>query len=410
MLTNNLIKRYLVFGILLMFILPVAIAQDTNDLEDPGITPDSILWGLDKAIEQFTLALTFDNIKKAKLHVKFANERLQEVKLMIEQNKLEAAEKAKNSHGRSMRRARLKVEALENEDSLEEIEEVVEIEKELENHDDEIDQVFDGLKVKIKIRGELTQEQKDLIDSFLESFKGQTGELEIEIKNKKNKIKIKIKQKTGKSDEEIETEIEGIEEGKGLRKEQRASERIEDAEKRINKLKEKIGAPTTTNDTPTNDTGTNGTDTNDTMPEPTTTPPVVSRLLERAESKLQNAKQAFDEGVFGRAFGQANAAERLARNALRRLERRADRDDEDDEDEREIEVKIKDGKAEIKIEVGDEKLEFELETTDLEAIIDEISARTGLTAEEINAILKLEVEDDDDDNNDNNESDTNNTS
>jgi len=80
----------------LIFFLPVVFAQEKS--EDPGITPDSFLWGLDKASERIDLLLTFDKSEKAKKGLAHAHERLSEVKAMIEENKLEAAEKAKESH------------------------------------------------------------------------------------------------------------------------------------------------------------------------------------------------------------------------------------------------------------------------------------------------------------------------
>jgi hypothetical protein len=43
-------------------------------------------------------------------------------------------------------------------------------------------------------------------------------------------------------------------------------------------------------------------------------------LLEQARKHLGNAKEAFDKGKYGEAYGRASAAERLARNAIRMLE------------------------------------------------------------------------------------------
>ena len=81
------------------------------------------------------------------------------------------------------------IEDIEEDNSTEEIEEVIEIEKELQDHNEEVNQVFGELKIKIKIEGDITQAQQDLIDSILASLEGQTGKVEIEIKNKKDKTK-----------------------------------------------------------------------------------------------------------------------------------------------------------------------------------------------------------------------------
>ena len=84
----------------------VLIPEDTNlseeevieDLEDPGITPDNPLYGLDRAMERLDLALTFNRAEKAKKGLIHARERLAEVKSMIEAKKLAEAEVAQEAH------------------------------------------------------------------------------------------------------------------------------------------------------------------------------------------------------------------------------------------------------------------------------------------------------------------------
>ena len=209
-------KRIVVI-LLMILILPIVNAQQTTQpAEDAGVTPDSFLWGLDKALDNLNLLLTFDKGEKAKKGIEIAKERLLEVREMMEENKLEAAEKAKEEHGNLLNKVKESVQELEKDNSTEQIEEELEIEKELKEHEDDVEEVNTELKIKIKIEGAITEEQKALINSLLDSLKGQTGEVKIEIKNKKDKTKIKIKQETGKSDEEIEDEIEGLEEEIGL--------------------------------------------------------------------------------------------------------------------------------------------------------------------------------------------------
>ena len=60
------IRNVLFLGILLaVLISPIASAQETATT-DPGVTPDSFLWGLDKAFEQIVLLLTIGDVAKAK--------------------------------------------------------------------------------------------------------------------------------------------------------------------------------------------------------------------------------------------------------------------------------------------------------------------------------------------------------
>ena len=212
--------------------------EDTTD-EEKGITPDSFLWGLDNAIDRLSLLLTFDEGKKARKGLEIARERLLEVKAMAEENKFEDAEKAKEEHGRVLSRVKQNIERIERDDSKNEIKEVIEIENEVEMYDDEVEQTFNELKIKIEVRGEITDKQKEMIDSILNSLKGQTGEVEIEIKNKKDKTKIRIKQESDKDDGEIEEEIDDIEnsvEERGREGLEKALElRVEHVEREIKK-------------------------------------------------------------------------------------------------------------------------------------------------------------------------------
>jgi hypothetical protein len=63
-----------------------ALAQGEGD---PGITPDSILYGLDKAYERIQLILARDEASKARLHLEFAAERIAETKAMVDKGKPE---------------------------------------------------------------------------------------------------------------------------------------------------------------------------------------------------------------------------------------------------------------------------------------------------------------------------------
>ena len=68
-----------------------ALAQET--LPSPGITPDSWLYGLDRALEAIQKALVFTPEAKAKLSLQLATERLAEAREMIEKGEVELAKK-----------------------------------------------------------------------------------------------------------------------------------------------------------------------------------------------------------------------------------------------------------------------------------------------------------------------------
>lgn len=80
-------KKLLLILVGLSFLLVPVLAQENEELPDPGITPDSIFYGLDRAFERLQLILAFNHTEKAKLHLKFASERIAEVKVMINKKK-----------------------------------------------------------------------------------------------------------------------------------------------------------------------------------------------------------------------------------------------------------------------------------------------------------------------------------
>jgi len=65
---------------------------------------------------------------------------LLEIREMIEENKLEAAEKAKEEHGNLLNKVKESLQELEKDNSTEQIEEELEIEKELKEHEDDVEE------------------------------------------------------------------------------------------------------------------------------------------------------------------------------------------------------------------------------------------------------------------------------
>ena len=330
---NKIISGILVLS---LFLLPVITAQETPT--NPGITPDSFLWGIDRALEQISLLLTISPEAKATKGLEIAQERLAEIKAMIEEGDLEAAGKAEDAHGKILLKVKIKIDEIEEDDSLEEIEKVIEIEEELENHNEDVEQTFGELKIKIKIEGELTQEQMDLIDSILENLQGQTGEVEIEIEIKKNKTKIKIKIETDKSDEEIEEDIEKLEVGAGVSGIEIEAE-IVGSQSEV-EIEREFSTTTTDREA------------------------IIDEIIE---------KFALDREI-------ADVA----------LELEVETEEEELKEKFKVEVEIEEGIAEVKVELGKEEFEFTLETTDREIIISEIMDRTGLTREEIENVIEFE--------------------
>ncbi len=69
-----------------------SLAQET-ELPDPGLTPDSLFYFLETAIEGVGTFFTFGDLKKAERYAALAAERLAEAKAVVEKGKPELAEK-----------------------------------------------------------------------------------------------------------------------------------------------------------------------------------------------------------------------------------------------------------------------------------------------------------------------------
>ncbi|MFP3945753.1 MAG: DUF5667 domain-containing protein [Archaeoglobaceae archaeon] len=89
-----MVEKYVVcIALAFLALIPVgAAAQETDgdtQLPDPGITPDSWMYGFKKAFENVDMALTFGEEAKAKKHLHYAELRLSEANNMAEKRKTE---------------------------------------------------------------------------------------------------------------------------------------------------------------------------------------------------------------------------------------------------------------------------------------------------------------------------------
>lgn len=372
------IGRYLPFAAFLVLLFGVAYAYPitgnavvSGDKSiTAGLTPDSPFYGLDVALDRLRLALTFDQTQKAKVGLDIARERLVEVRAMAEANKVEAAERAQREHINFLNSVESSLSAIERANATEELKEKVEIERELEEHESEVDEIANGLKIKIEVKGELTPEQQQRIDSILERMQNKTGEVKIKIDNEKGKTKIKIKERLVVGDEEVERIAEVVERREGLTelRETRAAERLEDAKEELAEVESKLA-------------GLNLTEAELSR---------VSSLLNQTRIHLNNSETAFADGNFGEAFGQATAANRILKNIDRILEQHEERKEEEVERETEIEAEVEEGRTKVKVKINNLKLRAVLLTTNKSEIISAIAERTGLTAEEVEKSIEFE--------------------
>ncbi len=269
---------------------------------EPSIAPDSVFWGLKNALDKVSLALTFNPQSKAEKGLRIAEERLREFRKMAEKGDVRAAEKAKLSYDDYVRKAKTAADEIDDDNKTVEIEKQIRIQKRVEEFEGVFENESTSLKVKIHTKGNLTAEQKALIDSLIQSMQNQTGALKVQIEQNKEKIKIQIKQRTGKSDIEIEKEIEAIENKTHLStiRKEKAFEEIEDAKEEIAKLVDDVSANNITDQS-------------------------VLTLLNNSREKLSKAQDALNATKFGEAYGLANAAQHLAENAREKIEKFAEK-------------------------------------------------------------------------------------
>ena len=357
------------------FITGFAVLEE--ETVDAGITPDTTLYGLDLAVERIKLALTFNKVTKVKVELKNAGERLAETKLMIEEGNLEAAEKARVNHDKSLKRVKLEIEQFEDDDAEQELETEVDLETKIENHEEAVNELQRSI-IKIKIKGELTEEQKLALTNLIESFQGSTGELKIEIKIQQGKTLTRVAAIRGIDKEEVEAEFrakfkEKMEAKFAENKEEFAKNAIERAEDCITELEavlnvteedmndeeedeEEIEVEVEIKGNLTEVEVEFGDNKFEFTLETTDMETIISEIVTRtgltreqveaaieieseedeeeddeetensvlvlfklSKQKLENAKSAFDNGNFGKAFGQANASYHLCVNALRML-------------------------------------------------------------------------------------------
>ncbi len=211
------ILKVLLIAVLLVGTVQMASAENTN----AGILPDNLLYSIDIAIEKINLALTFSDEEMISKELEFAKERLSEARFMAEKRNMNAMKETEEEHGRLLADVKARIKNLDGDPSSLHV--YLQTEKEFEEYKLAAEEEFQKMDLKelrsltIESDGKLTEEQLDQIKLIISNLKGQAGETETEVNNEKTKLKIKIKNKTGKSDQEIEDEVENIEDEVGLK-------------------------------------------------------------------------------------------------------------------------------------------------------------------------------------------------
>ncbi len=374
---NYMLVIFIAIALFILFIITQVLGQENLQEEKvAGTAPDSFLWNFDVFFDNLKVFFAFDPGTRAKISLDIAKERLEEFNLMHQKNRIDLSRLAEQEHTRLLEEAKVSLRNIERLDRGRELEEVVELEREIIKHKTRAEDIAVEVKIKTKT-GQLTQEQQDLLNATIESILKDADETEVEIVNRKEKTRIRIKTFTGKTDEEIEEEIERLENRTGLKliKKERAENQIKDAEEALEELKFMLGQI------------------NVTTQERLRLNPVFT-LANLSEEALMAAKEAFNATKYGEAFGRATAAESHAKSGIEILKRQLEREERDFRIKVEI-VCREDNEtciSEIKIIVDDRKLRFVLDTTDREDILRVIGKRLNLTREDILKVIEFELE------------------
>lgn len=177
-------KIFALFAILVL-LTSFVIAEEAepelyeDDIE-AGITPDSLFYGLDKAMDRISLALTFNKAKKAEKGLKIAQERLMEVKQMIEENKFEHAAKAQEEHGKAM-------EAAENAlGKVKDPEDVEQLKNQVQSHYEKVVQVKNAIMERQRER--MNEEQIAQMEEVFGKIMTKAQEMETKIIQKVEEV------------------------------------------------------------------------------------------------------------------------------------------------------------------------------------------------------------------------------
>ena len=234
------ILSLIVYIFLLIGMISVSAQEETETSEDTdkGVTPDSALYGLDRAAERISLLLTFNKASKAKKGLEHAQERVLEAKKLVKLNKFEHLERLKEEHKKDLEKVKLNLEKISEENPEQALDNELLIETEIENQENQLDEVSTNLD--LKTVSKLNEEQVTKLKAFLESIDKDISDVRIKLNNDQTKVKLRLKSELKRSDKEVEDKLKELKEKHKLTqtKEEVALKAVERLENKVAKLKE----------------------------------------------------------------------------------------------------------------------------------------------------------------------------
>src|SRR3990167_6635763 len=189
--------------LLLLFLVPLipsVFAQTDADFELPeniGIMPDNPVYFLDIVIDQIRLNIASTDSEKARIGMEIAEERLIEVKAMINQNKINDVAKAQKEHDNIMKDVITRLASEEDDDTFEktenELESTIEIEKRLELHKIKIEDVKENVKMRLLLnKDRLSDNENANLEKATFGLENAVTRVDMKIDEEKIRLKIKF--------------------------------------------------------------------------------------------------------------------------------------------------------------------------------------------------------------------------
>ena len=238
-----------------MLFLSIGVLAQTEDevvntdtdivIAQPGIGPDSIFYGLDKASDRIRLAFILNKEKRAERALTIAEERLAEAKKMLEEGKSEEAEKAMGFQNDYLLEAGNSLEGIDvNTDSAnaeEAIKKATRIQNKIESHSEKVAEVKSKILTRLA-ESNMSEEQLAHLEDVFNRIINKSQEMEEKTLQKKENAKIKYKVLANKTDEDISNIEKTIEKSEGLKKDRklRAEREIAKAEQSLRNFEEKV--------------------------------------------------------------------------------------------------------------------------------------------------------------------------
>ncbi|MBS3099844.1 hypothetical protein J4463_01340 [Candidatus Pacearchaeota archaeon] len=232
--------------IMLVALMPFAFAQEASVTteEENGIMPDSILYGLDKALDRISLALASDKPGKG---LEIAKERIFEAKKMAEKANEKGLLKAAKSYNSSIAAVEKAIEEIESNGDAEKakqaMEKISELQNKVESHYQKVAEIKDEiLERQRKVMG---AEQIAHLEEVFSRIKERAREMENKADTKKENAKTKYKALSNKSENKVNAEERAIDEKTGLTagRKERANEMIAKAEDALQNARIRLGQP-----------------------------------------------------------------------------------------------------------------------------------------------------------------------